>query len=523
MKKFKRISAVLLAVVLVLSMGVSALAANDALIDTTKPGSITIHKFDGTGGSGADEFGIAGDGTAIDTTDFGNPLNGIVFTITLLPNANTSTTLAEAQQMVVDEALSVTATGTTGSGSNDDGEYVFGNLTHGIYLVQEQTNSAVDTSVEPFLVSIPMTDPTNSSKWMYDVNVYPKNDLKDLSLTKEIRTADGDTDAAAADIGDTVEWVIKASIPVDISQIDLANGYFYIDDTLDSRLNYVSTAVTLVDSTSAVKYTFTDGDDFTLTEPTASGDGYIKVDFNETDGIAELTNALANGWTIEILVTATINETAVMDLNESISNGAGLHYKNDIDDPVKTVEIEPEDAAAPEVSLTGLALHKTDKTAGTALNNAVFTIYTSLTNAQEGTAIQVSSADWTEETGVCVIGGVIAKEGYIYFSQADLMTALGYDPTDSTSVAAFGAAYSSFYLVETTEPEGYELLNEVIKVDLGTTASAENVKLSDNPGFTLPITGGSGTLLFTIIGIVLIGGAVTLLLVSRKKKNSSSK
>ena len=47
------------------------------------------------------------------------------------------------------------------------------------------------------------------------------------------------------------------------------------------------------------------------------------------------------------------------------------------------------------------------------------------------------------------------------------------------------------------------------------------VKIENTSGIQLPITGGTGTVIFTIIGIALMAGAVVLFVVSRKKAEES--
>ena len=53
----------------------------------------------------------------------------------------------------------------------------------------------------------------------------------------------------------------------------------------------------------------------------------------------------------------------------------------------------------------------------------------------------------------------------------------------------------------------------------GTTISfdVENTS-ADEAGFQLPTTGGMGTMIFTIAGILLMGGAVALIVVAARKK-----
>ncbi|MGM0113129.1 LPXTG cell wall anchor domain-containing protein [Enterococcus sp. DIV0187] len=89
--------------------------------------------------------------------------------------------------------------------------------------------------------------------------------------------------------------------------------------------------------------------------------------------------------------------------------------------------------------------------------------------------------------------------------------------TESAGIKTF----DSYFLVETKAPEGYNLLDEPLEVtfteeDSGKkhihTESIENKK-----GFTLPNTGGIGTMLLVVVGIILIGLAV-LLTMNKKKK-----
>ena len=57
--------------------------------------------------------------------------------------------------------------------------------------------------------------------------------------------------------------------------------------------------------------------------------------------------------------------------------------------------------------------------------------------------------------------------------------------------------------------------------DVENTAGVYTVKVSNSSGIQLPITGGTGTVIFTIIGIALMVGAVVLFVVSRKKAKES--
>ena len=98
--------------------------------------------------------------------------------------------------------------------------------------------------------------------------------------------------------------------------------------------------------------------------------------------------------------------------------------------------------------------------------------------------------------------------------------------TDDNGIAKFdkyeanGTKYT-YYLVETKAPSGYNLMTtnkNISFVDSDVDAEGYiTVEVPNESGFQLPTTGGSGTVIFTVIGIVLMAGAVIVLAVSRKK------
>ena len=53
------------------------------------------------------------------------------------------------------------------------------------------------------------------------------------------------------------------------------------------------------------------------------------------------------------------------------------------------------------------------------------------------------------------------------------------------------------------------------------TGGVYTVKVKNTSGIQLPITGGTGTVIFTVVGIALMVGAVVLLVVSRKKSKAN--
>ena len=102
--------------------------------------------------------------------------------------------------------------------------------------------------------------------------------------------------------------------------------------------------------------------------------------------------------------------------------------------------------------------------------------------------------------------------------------------TDENGSATFakyeanGTNYN-YYLVETQAPAGYNILDNAVQVNftaenVDNTTGVYTVQVLNSDGFTLPVTGGTGTVIFTLIGIVLMAGAVALFVISRIKKQS---
>ena len=76
-----------------------------------------------------------------------------------------------------------------------------------------------------------------------------------------------------------------------------------------------------------------------------------------------------------------------------------------------------------------------------------------------------------------------------------------------------------YYIEETKAPSGYNLLQDPVKASFD-DEDTNHVVVKDivnKKGFTLPNTGGVGTLLLVVFGIVLIGLAIILTMNKKKK------
>lgn len=103
------------------------------------------------------------------------------------------------------------------------------------------------------------------------------------------------------------------------------------------------------------------------------------------------------------------------------------------------------------------------------------------------------------------------------------------------TVTIEGLDQGTYYLIETKAPNGYVLDETPIEVIItgakedgeltgfleNDTDAIETWEVGNDKGFNLPKTGGAGTAIFTILGVVLMGGA--LLLVVRMRKANGVK
>ena len=104
------------------------------------------------------------------------------------------------------------------------------------------------------------------------------------------------------------------------------------------------------------------------------------------------------------------------------------------------------------------------------------------------------------------------------------------------AIAVRGLDEGIYYLKETKAPAGYNLMETPVKIEIipkytqtGDKVSVTvNYKVDDkeqesntvgvrnSSGSTLPVTGGMGTVIFYVLGTVLVAGAVVLLIVKKR-------
>lgn len=427
-------------------------------------GSLTIHKLEG---SESDE---PHNGMEL-PVGVGTPLSGVTFTVTPvtqvkgvdidLRNMGGWTLI---QDMDTDVADVVAGRGyvtgspisrTTGSA----GVATFVDLPIGVYLVEETGHGSLPivTATAPFLVTVPhsVSDATGepTGQWLYDVHIYPKNQLAD-EPTKEVGDPSGMLASNAV-----VTWTINAPIPV-LNSSDVLTS-FVISDDLDGRLPYISPARVSVSHLSLVPRV-----DYSL-----SRSDPVVVTFTRS-GISKLTTvARAKGYDGSTNVVVEI-DTRVLE-GGSIDNTANVNINGS---ELKTGTVSTE--------WGWIKILKTDGDDNrVALSGATFAVYPTNADAVAGTH-QIAT-------------GTTNTRGEVTFGPLWVGT-----NAPSTS--------RDYFLVETQAPNGYIADPAVHTVTVHPSAAVDAhvsavVNLKSNIP-TLPITGVDGQVL-----LIMVGGALTLL------------
>lgn len=406
----------------------------------------------------------------------------------------------KAAAWAADDSHSITGTTSRGAtGSGDPATYTaqVTDLAYGYYLVIPQTGSTPSTEdsykgrgTDAILVNVnSATGATQELK-----SEYP-------TLTKQVQNEDGtDTtpdDHASAQVGDTLKFTLTSTIP-DMSEYDTYTFNFH--DTLGTGLTFQKGSVEVyVDGS---KLENAGNADFTVTEPKDEDGGDLTVTMNDFKN-KQQANA---GKEIKVVYKATLNKNAVTEnVTNATTNDAHLEYSND-----------------PSTGGTGHTNH--DKVY---VYDFEFTINkTDGTNPLDGAKFKLKdSADPANTINLILVQGGDASSPAIYrvAEAGEPGTTTEVETPESGKVTIRGLEAGTYKLNETDAPEGYNKVEGDITVTItatynenGTLASWKvnedgtnhEVEVVNHAGAILPGTGGMGTVIFTVAGIVLIVAGV---------------
>lgn len=353
-------------------------------------------------------------------------------------------------------------------------------------------------------------------------------------MKKEVKKGDSWAQDAPYGVGDTVPYKITIEVPQNIDKLST----FTVTDTPTGLKDNVG-SIKIKDGTTAL----TSGTDYTVA---AEGTDGFKIDFILTSN----TVKACAGHTVTITYNAVVKDTAVVGGNGN-SNNAKLTYTNKInsDNTPGTTTNTIEDSAV--MYSFGIKVKKTTEDGTTPLQGVVFDLYR---EAKTGET-PIVNAETVKKTGLdSTKSWILVKSGLTTDANGII------DTSDSANITNYthGLANGDYYLVETKTVDGYNLLTKPVKVKLDVTATTTwqktNVydasgnlvkhgtvtkttfthtsnngdatktelavaKVVNRKGFTLPVTGGFGTLLFSGIGVLLVLAGVGVLFSLKKKSN----
>lgn len=552
MKKisWKKIGCLFLAMLMMATMlATGVVAVDNQNYDPEKNGSITIHKYEqkDDGSDFPKPDAKPGDGTEItDTMGFGQPLAGVEFTIWNVTGTYTGS--QDATKINIDALGDATAKRTT----TEDGIATFENLAVGVYLVAETKSDSHTTHVTPnFFVSIPMTNPEGNG-WLYDVHVYPKNALVrgDVTLAKVDEKGDPLADATfglyAEDEDPSDDGAIeqiKTGTDGIVKFTDLPVGKYYLKETA-APAGYTLSTVTYPFEITAENWHATFK---------AKAINYLAL--TKDDLTKEYTNyegALDINWQVTASIPGDIDLYHTFKLTDDVPDGLAaakdivVKVGDDILTPAEDYTLTNPD----KEGINDFIIDFTNKAALKGNESVVITFTTAITDkAVVGQVTNKVALTYQSETGaqgtlkaedkaniygitvdkVNLKGEKLSGAAFSLYYGDDEATALEGSPvyTGTTVEGALtfqGLNPGTYWLVETEAPTDYKVMSKALKIVIDEKdpdveqGYAEEVTILNTANVSLPITGGIGTLIFTISGIALMGAAALLYLRSRKKK-----
>ena len=361
------------------------------------------------------------------------------------------------------------------------------------------------------------------------ITVYNEKPSLEKSVKNTDGTYDNDTDAS---VEDTVTWKVEASVPSNVNELKT----YKLTDKMSNALTWEDKTKADLKITTDNNTTLSENTDYTLTVPGDNTEGGTwAIEFTEV-GKTKLANS--NVKVITVTFNTKLNENAKIG-SEGNLNDAELDYSNAIyptEDPNNPNKgnTPGEDIIKDQAIVYSFQMKvlKVDGKTNTALKDVMFDLY-----SYTGTKTNPTEADLKGKHGTLVEKNLITDaDGKIQKS---------------------GLKNGTYYLVETKtvktkDEKQYNLLKEPVKVEIKvdyvtktettitkdgngnvtdtTTVSTKTftggdkgsdgtftVTVKNYTGFDLPITGGMGTVLFSIAGFALMAGAAFVLLKGRRK------
>lgn len=386
-------------------------------------------------------------------------------------------------------------TKTSGKITESKKSYEFTGLDAGYYLVYVTGGKEIQSS----LVTVDKNTTTVNLK------------TEAPSITKE---ADKDT----VEIGQVVTYTVKGSIP---DTTGYSEYVYKIHDELSKGLDFVKNAKgDALDNTNEVNVTvaFTDASVIaagtTPTTATLETTNNKKMSLDLSEWVK--ANQAYKGKEFTVTYYAKVNKDAVVDTK----NSATLEYGNNPSDKTTTTPSEAKTPTYPLDILKKKAGTGTDSIALEKLAGAKFELYRNVTDAKAGkNAINVSGSN-----GNYVVDPTSLTTE---FESVESIGEKGYN------LHLNGLAAGDYWLKETKAPDGFNKLANPIKITITKSADGnENnwtisrdgeeetdkiIDIENSTGSLLPSTGGAGVIVFAGVAILLVFGVVVSFIRDKRK------
>ncbi len=484
MKKMRKLLAVVLAITAMLAMSITSLAATSATVtvenvdSAAKVNYVQIITPDTSKANGwtFTTAGAAFYNSLKGTNNYSEQevLDGLIRYADSSATTNTNTVTITAAQL--ETALNAVNYDSASTASGTETTRTFTASEAGVYAIKATTedSTVVYSPMAAYVNYINYNTTTGVPAALQDQTVNAKK--TELTIDKEASETDN-----VVSVGKTVTYTITGTIPyfaasetnVVYKVVDTISGATYVTDSTD---------------TTKVPVTLTLGTSTSSTSGTIGTDGKLTIDLSTY--AADRDNANKK---FTITYQATVTETTV---NNEAAVDDGTHSTTDIKDS--------------DTLYTGtLTLTKTGESSAP-LENAGFILYYTDSKSTK------QYAKVTLANGVYTVTGWTTTE-----ASADEMKT-----NKNGKIAVKGLDDSVTYsFKEVTAPSGYSINTTDVSASWDTTGDgakaatrAGSATMTDTKLSSLPETGGIGTTIFTVVGIVVMVGAVALFFASKRKR-----
>lgn len=369
-------------------------------------------------------------------------------------------------------------------------------------------------------------------------------------IAKTVTKRDG-SKAHEADygVGDAVPYTLTIKVPENITSL---KTFTVTDTTVKAQLIQNKNSVKISGKKNAGGNVTLDESAYTITVAPDANNSVMTVAFTPS----ALTDVA--GGEITIAYTATVQNTAVVAENGNVNTAKIVYSRKTNLTTEETGDNKPYEITDKGVVYTfGLNIHKTAKGGDKneqGLKDVAFDLYKKVedyeidTDGKVATTIRGKTYSDSDLCADAVKLGLTTEPTEKWIKVETLTTG------ENGYVSAAGLPSGTYKLVETKTVDGYNLLSKPVDAKLNLTYTAAwtttttydangnqtkstittptykrdgadvtdpsaEIAIVNRAGFTLPVTGGFGTLLFSGIGVLLVLAGVGVLFSLKKKSN----